>query len=126
MSAITNSLVNATPIALLTARQSGGTQTGTGQDVSLYEGHAIAILDVQFVSGTTTTMDGKLQESDTVGGTYTDIAGATFVQQTTGSSLQKIAVEIQASKKFVRFVGTFGGTTPVYNLAAYLVGQKKY
>jgi hypothetical protein len=123
-----NMLPSLTPISLMPARQrsGAGTTNGTGQDVSNLEGHAIAILDVTAESGTSPTLDVKLQESDTVGGTYTDIVGAAFTQVTTVSGLQKLALEIQMTKKFVRAVGTAGGTSPVYGWGVQLLGVKKY
>jgi len=118
-------LVLATPLALMPAGQKSADTNGTGVDVLLLEGKAIAILDITNVSGTTPTADVKLQESDTQGGTYTDIAGAAFTQVTTGASLQKIAVEIDPAKRWARAALDVGGTSPVYGVAVTLIGQKK-
>jgi len=123
---IMQDLVKATPLTLLPALSRSADANGTGVDVSLLEGMAIAILEAANVSGTTPTLDVKLQESDTSGGTYTDIAGAVFTQVTTVAGIQKIAVEIQQTKKFVRAVFDVGGTSPVYTAGCYLIGQKKY
>lgn len=133
MSAITNSIVNAQAATLLAAASRSASANGTGVDVSAYEGHAIVVVELTNVSGTSPTADFKLQECDTVGGTYTDLGAAgslhaavAATQVGAASSLQKLAVEVQATKKFVRAVLTLGGTSPVYTCAAYLVGQKKY
>jgi hypothetical protein len=133
VTAITNSLLNATPATLLPAASRSASANGTGVDVSLYEGHAIVLVELTNVSGTTPTADFKLQECDTSGGTYTDLGAAgslhaavAATQVGAASSLQKLAVEIQATKKYVRAVLTLGGTSPVYTCSAYIVGQKKY
>lgn len=126
MTSVMNSLVRATCLTLLAAASRNADANGTGVDVSALEGHAIAVLEAANVSGTTPTLDVKLQESDTVGGTYTDIAGAAFTQVTTVAGIQKLALEIQATKKFVRAVVDVGGTSPVYTCGCYLIGQPKY
>lgn len=119
-------LVKATPATLLAAASRNASANGTGIDVSAYEGSAIAVVEFANVSGTNPTIDVKLQESDTSGGTYTDISGASITQGTTVATITKIPFEIQAAKKFVRAVVTLGGTSPVYTCAVYLVAQKKY
>src|SRR5262245_15878765 len=88
------------------------TVTGTGQDFISGDDQCFAIQQVGVVSGTTPTLDGKIQESDTLGGTYTDIAGATFTQVTASTNLQTI--NFRRSKRFLRYVGTIGGTTPSF------------
>jgi hypothetical protein len=119
-------LVNAQLIALMPAGQKSADTTGTGVDVSGLEGKAIAILDITNVSGTTPTADVKLQESDTSGGTYTDVAGGAFTQVTTVAGVQKLQVNIDVTKKFVRAFLDVGGTSPVYGVGVLLVGRKKY
>ncbi len=133
MSGLMNSLLKATPATLMPAASRSASANLTGIDVSAYEGHAIVVLELTNVSGTTPTADFKLQECDTLGGTYTDLGAAgslhaavAATQVGAASSLQKLAVEIQATKKFVRGVLTLGGTSPVYTCSAYLVGQTKY
>lgn len=96
------------------------TVTGTGIDTMGYN-DAMITLEVGVVSGTTPTLDGKIQESDTVGGTYADITGAVFTQVTASNSTQKIrlgGLGVGGRKRFIRFVGTIAGTTPSFALAA--------
>lgn len=128
MSAQNNHLVKASIVSLIQARQRSGAGTSnfTGQDVSALEGQVIAILDVKFESGAASTLDVKLQESDTVGGTYTDIAGAVFTQVGVADSFQKIALDIGNTKKFVRGVGVEAGAAPVYGYGVVMVGMPKY
>ena len=119
-------LVRATPLTLLPALSRSADANGTGVDVSALEGSGIAILEAANVSGTTPTLDVKLQDCDTIGGTYADIPGAVFAQVTTVAGIQKIAVEIQQARKFIRAVFDVGGTSPVYTAGCYLIGHKKY
>jgi hypothetical protein len=56
---------------------------------------------------TTGTLDVKVQESDTSGGTYTDIAGAAFAQvtSTTDDSIYVGTIKLEGSRKrFLRAV----------------------
>lgn len=95
------------------------TVTGTGIDTMGYN-DAMITLEVGTVSGTAPTLDGKIQESDTLGGTYTDITGAVFTQVTASNNTQKIRVGglgVGGRKRFIRYVGTIGGTTPSFALA---------
>jgi hypothetical protein len=120
-----NQLVNVAVLAVMPAGQKNANTNSTGVDVLTLEGKAVAILDITNVSGTTPTADVKLQESDTQGGTYTDIAGAAFAQVTTVAGVQKLAIEIDATKRWVRAVLTVGGTSPVYGIGVELIGRKK-
>ena len=122
-----NCLPSVQQISLLAALQRTGTGTtlGTGQDVSSLEGMGIATLDCSFVSGTS-TLTVFLEESDTVGGTYTAVANGAFTVVGVASSVQKVSVEIQATKKFVRARGDAAGTSPVYTWGVQLLGFKKY
>jgi hypothetical protein len=101
------------------------TLTGTGVDVSELAGVVQVVLQSSAAtSGTTPTLDVKLQESSTLGGSYTDIVGATFAQVTDAAdSTEMIAVKIDAVKSFVRVVGTIDGTaTPTFGFGVALVG----
>lgn len=95
------------------------TVTGTGIDTMGYN-DAMITLEVGTVSGTTPTLDGKIQESDVIGSGYTDIAGATFTQVVASNSSQSISIVglgTAPRKRFIRFIGTIAGTSPSYDLA---------
>lgn len=130
MASIINNLANATGVSLLGARQrsGAGATNGTGVDISAYEGTVLVTLNGIIESGTTPTLDVKLQESDTSGGTYVDIAGAAFTQQTAVASAfaAQLALPIDGRKQFIRAVATNGGTSPVVAACVQLVGMKKY
>lgn len=126
MSNILNALANVDTEILAVPAANVSTLTGTGVDVSAYEGVGRVVLNTAKGTGTTPTLDGKLQDSDAVGGTYADIPGATFTQVTDAAdSLQSIAVDVAAAKGFIRFIGTIAGTTPSFTLGVSFVGVKK-
>lgn len=99
----------------------------SGIDISAYEGLVTIILNSAAGTGTSPTLDVKLQECDTTGGTYTDVSGATYTQVTNAAaSVQKITVNAGDRKKFIALAGTIGGTSPHFITSATLVGKKKY
>ena len=103
---------------------------GTGFDLegsNGAEGEAIIILSSDAASaGTDPTLDVKLQESSD-DSTYTDISGATFTQVTDAASSQKISINTNDVKRYLRAVGTIGGTSsPAFTYAVELIYGKKY
>lgn len=103
---------------------------GSGVDISAYEGVLGFVQVCKNTAGTTPTMDNKLQHSeDNV--TFTDVTGGAFTQVTdAGSSAQvtqKIEIQKNALKKYVRVAKDIGGTsTPAFNTAVILIAHKKY
>jgi len=98
------------------------TVNGTGGDLQAGDGRCFAIQQVGTVSGTSPTLDGKIQESSD-NATWTDIAGATFPTVTASNNYQ--AITFDRTKRYVRYVGTIGGTSPSYALAVVISEQKK-
>lgn len=99
-------------VSLLTVASAANTAaaTGSGVDISKYEGD---IMVTQLVGVITGTLDGKLQQCDDAGGTNAaDITGAVFVQVTTANdnpNVQKITVPAGSlTQPFLRYVGTIG------------------
>jgi hypothetical protein len=80
-----------------------------------------AFLDVAAASGTSPTLDVKMQESDD-NSSFSDIAGATFTQATAAGQQQ---IHFHTTKRYVRAVAAIGGTTPSFTCGCYLVGQKR-
>ena len=98
---------------------------GTGIDVSAYTGIGQVILSSAAGTGTTPTLDVKLQESSD-NSTYTDISGATFTQVTdAAAALEGITLDMDAAKQYVRGVGTIGGSTPSFTFAVELIAYKQ-
>ena len=104
---------------------------GTGFDLegsNGAEGEAIIILASDAASaGSSPTLDVKLQESSD-DSTYTDISGATFTQVTDAAqALEKISINTNDVERYLRAVGTIGGTSsPAFTYSVALVYGKKY
>lgn len=96
---------------------------GTGVDLKNGLGSTHAVLNVGTVSGTTPTLDVKMQESDD-DSTYTDIPGATFNQVTAGN--QRQVIRFLRSKPYCRAVATVAGTSPSFTFGVEVFGQKKH
>ncbi len=100
--------------------------TGTAVDCIGLDGNMGCLQIVGTVASTTFTYTGKVQESDTATGTYGDIAGATMagITSTTGAQIVGV-VSFQRTKRFLRYIGTIGGTTPTAALDAVFLGRTK-
>lgn len=61
-----------------------------------------------FASGA--TMAWKLTECDTSGGSYTDVTGAAYTASGTDSALKLFEVDLRSRKRYLKLVGTYGGT----------------
>lgn len=117
-----------TPVELIPVDTYTTTETGTGKDVSMYEGQMLAILHSrEGDGGSLEVLDVILESSDAVGGTYAAIPGAVFTQvdDTAGGSIQTLAFDANAAGAFVRAVGTPGGTTPSFVFGVSIVGVLK-
>lgn len=101
------------------------TAVSTGVDVTSFVGKGAIVLSSAAGTGTTPTLDVKLQESDTLGGTYTDVAGGAFTQVTGAPGLQKLAIDLDAAKAFLRISETLTGTTPSFARGVSLLGFKQ-
>ena len=122
-------------IALAATAERTTNLDGTAVDLNDYEGDVVVILDVE-ASGTS-TLDVKLQSSDTQGGSYTDIttvfsrggveqaSGAVaFAQVSTSASKQYLVFPKGAAKRWVKAVSTTDTSTHTYSINA--VAVKKY
>lgn len=113
-------LLNLYPIA--TVSSSG---VGSAIDLSEYEGEIVVALDVSAGSGDMTCAV-KLTEADTSGGSYSDVTGGGFTTVTTTTSAQKISLNTDEMKKFVKLSITLGGTTPSFLVSGKIFAVKKY
>ena len=91
-------------------------------DLTGYVGTVMIIQDVGTVSGTSPTLAGKMQTS-TDDSTYADVSGATFTQAT-ATGTQTLQVDVRGVSRYLRYVGTIGGTTPSFTVGILVVGQK--
>lgn len=115
-------LLDLIPVASVAA-----TGNGTGVDLLGYEGEILVTLDCANVDGTNPTMDVTLEHSDVLGSGYAAISGAAFTQVTTVASAQKMSLNKNELKRYLRAVKTLGGTmSPHFYVSVKAVGMKKY
>jgi hypothetical protein len=100
------------------------TVTGSAVDVRAFTGNLLVIQGVGTVSGTTPTLDGKIQSSADGSSCWADISGATFTQVTASDNTQTIAVAADACLGYIRYVGTIAGTTPSFMVGVQALGIK--
>jgi hypothetical protein len=69
----------------------------------------------------------KLQESDTSGGTYTDVTGGAFTTTDANTALvEKISVNTNDMKRFVKLSITVAGGTGAGAVSVVALASKKY
>lgn len=117
-----------TALTLVAPSTRTATVTGTGVDLSPYVNtvntNLKIVADVGTVTGTTPTLDIKIQDSDD-NSSFSDITGATFTQITaTGAGAVKI--HTKTNKRYIRAVGTIAGTTPSFPLAIWALVIERY
>jgi hypothetical protein len=108
---------------------------GTAVDLNDYEGDVVVILDV--ANGGTSTLDVKIQSSDTSGGSYGDVTTAfyrggsevassavAFAQVSTTASKQYLVFPKGAAKRWIKAVSTTSSSSHTYSIN--VIGAKKY
>lgn len=94
-------------------------RTATGQSPAFTNGGStdvtrLARLKVTAASGTTPTLNVKLQKSSNNGGTWADDTGQTFAQLTAAGSEVKV---LTLAEDLYRYVWTIAGTTPSFTFS---------
>jgi hypothetical protein len=107
----------------LTPRTATTTVIGTAVDLVSADGRCFAVQQVGTVSGTSPTLAGKVQESADGSTNWTDISGATFTTVSATDNVQ--AISFDRTLRYVRYVGTIGGTSPSFPVAVLIGEQKK-
>ncbi len=97
-------------------------------DLDGLEGEIAVILDVSApVAGTNPSIACKLQHCDTSGGSYSDVTGGGFTTVTDTASAQKISLNKNEIKRYVKLNYDISGTdSPQYLVSSKIVGLKKY
>lgn len=114
-------------IDLLPNASRTATVNGSWVDVRAYEGDIAILLDVGPVTGTTPTLDAKIQDaSDGTGTGVADVAGGAFTQVTASNSKQKISIPAGSVQGWIRIVGTIAGTTPNFTFSGTALSSPKY
>ena len=75
------------------------------------------------VLSTDNTLSLDLKQGQTFSDSASDISGATFTQVTAANNVQVICFD--RTKRYVRYVGTIGGSSTPTVLAAVFVGEQK-
>ena len=102
------------------------TATSAAIDLKEYDGDVSLILTSAAGTGSSPTLDVKVQDSDASGGTYGDLSGAAFTQVTDSASMQVITFSKDEAKRYIKIVQTIGGSSPTFTFSINLVGLKKY
>jgi len=127
MTHLLNALAQATGVELAPAASRTSTLTGTGIDVLEYEGVALVLLNASAGTGTSPTLDVKLQHSDD-DSTYEDVTSGAFSQVTDAAETAGVKVmklNVSDLKRYLRIVGTIAGTTPSFDFGVEFVGITK-
>jgi hypothetical protein len=101
------------------------TLTGAAVDVRDLEGPALVLQNAGAGGGDTPTLDGKLQDSPDGSGSWADLSGAAFTQVEDEASLQKLVLNPNSTRGYVRYVGTIGGTTPSFAVGVIIAGMRR-
>ena len=126
MSVIQQNLEKLTVVAGVATAAVTSTATSSAIDLLEYDGDVMLILDSAAGGGSSPTLDIKLTECATTGGTYTDLSGATFTQVVDAASMQTLTINKDSSKRFIKIVQTIGGSSPTFTFSINLIGLKKY
>ena len=102
------------------------TATSAAIDLKEYDGDVSLILSCAAGTGSSPTLDVKVQDSDARGGTYGDLSGAAFTQVTDSASVQVITFVKDEAKRYIKIVQTVGGSTPSFTFSINAVALKKY
>ena len=102
------------------------TTAGTAIDLLDFEGDMAVLLCAEAGSAGVTYL-GKLTEADTSGGDYTDVTGGAFtITAANTASVQKISVNSDNTKRFIKAVVTVAGGTGAGAVTIVGLGSKKY
>ena len=112
--------------AAVASASATATATSSAIDLKEFDGDVILVLNCAAGTGSSPTLDIKVQDSDETGGTYGDLSGAAFTQVTTSASLQTLEVNKDECKRFIKIVQTVGGSSPVFVYGISLIATKKY
>ncbi len=116
-----------TGIAVSPQALAAGDATGVVIDRKGFYGAVFTVLaGVDSGTPTSFTLDAKIQECDTSGGTYTDVSGATLTTITTEDTGGEINVDLNSLQRYVKVIITSAfvdGTTPaILTGASYTLG----
>ncbi len=109
---------------LVRASVNTATVNGPAFDLQQFLNNVKVSVHVGAVTGTTPTLDGKIQDSAD-GAAFADVVGLTFPTVTASNVDQSLGVDTRQVRRFIRYVGTIGGTTPSFTFNVGALGYKK-
>ena len=116
------------PLILFSPVARSSTTNGTGLDLRatgvLSETSMKVVMNLGAVSGTTPTLDVKIQDSPD-NSVWTDISGAAFAQKATAQANTIDDIHCYTKQRYVRAVATIGGTTPSFLFGLELLVLKR-
>jgi hypothetical protein len=119
-------ILGASVLSLFDPSDRSASANGTAIDILSYEGQAAAILQSAAGTGTTPTLDVRLQDSSDGSTDWADVTGAAFAQVTNAAaSTQIVKFNASAVQRYIRAVATIAGTTPLFTCAVSFVGKKQ-
>lgn len=101
------------------------TADSSALDLADYEGNVLVVLDAT-AQGSGITNALKITESDTSGGSYTDVSGGGFTSVVNAASKQTLVLNSDKLKRFVKLSKTITGGTGTGYVAVSVIGNKKY
>jgi hypothetical protein len=104
-------------------------RTATGQtsgiDLQQYDGDVVFVLDSAAGTGTSPTMDVTIEDSAD-NSSFAAITGAAFTQVVDAASAQKLVINKDEARRYVRVKYTIAGTSPSFTFSVNGIGAKKY
>ena len=120
-----DSVQKTTTSELLAPARITSTATSAAFDITDYIGSVRITSSFSAGGGTSPTLAGKITASATTGGSYSDVSGATFTGLTDAAdSTESILVDTRTTEGFIKYVGTITGTSPTYDGAVTITGEK--
>lgn len=104
------------------------TGVSAAQDLLALQDEIAVLLDISApVAGSSPTLTCKLTHCDTSGGSYTDVTGGSFTAAGAAGVSEKISLNKNELKRYVKLDMTIGGTmSPQYYVSAKILGMSKY
>ncbi len=113
-------MVEALPTATRTA-----TANGSAVNLVDYDGDVALTLMTAAGTGTSPTLDVKVQDSADGSSGWADVSGATFTQVTDAADAHEtIYVDADNVKQYIRLVPTIAGTSPSFACGVNMAGKK--
>lgn len=100
------------------------TFNATGLDLKDYIGNVLVVQNVGTVSGTSPTLDGTIEDSAD-NSTFAAVTGYAFTQVTASNSTQTMNVDTRKVRRYIRYTGTIGGTSPSFTMGVTIHGLKQ-